>query len=81
MMQPFYYHYRGEIKDSSAVLYSDNGHLRYLVSLGELWVTIAPSGFTDTYGKIIWVQSNKPGEIVQPHELVQAMGEGIEMIE
>jgi hypothetical protein len=28
--------------------------------------------------KTIWHQSHKESEIVQPHDLVQAMGEGLE---
>lgn len=57
----------------------ENGDLRYKVKLGtDLWFTIVPTFVESTANKIIWLQSNKEHEIVQPHDLVQAMGEGIE---
>lgn len=79
-MQSFTYHYKGETVESLWSLSVDNGQPRYKVKLSDdLWFTIVPLIFDpqkDT--KIIWHQSNKEGEIVQPHDLVQAMGEGIE---
>ena len=57
----------------------EKGDLRYKVKLGtDLWITIVPTFISGTSEKIIWLQSNKEYEIVQPHDLVQAMGEGIE---
>ena len=57
----------------------EKGDLRYKVKLGtDLWITIVPTFISGTSEKIIWLQSNKEYEIVQPHDLVQAMGEGVE---
>ncbi len=58
---------------------SDQNHLRYEVNIGnDQWFTILPSGISETSKKTIWVQSDDPDEIVQPKELIQALGEAIE---
>jgi len=78
-MIPFTYQYKGETIESLFAISVDKGDVRIKVKLTtDLWFTIAPFGFTAPGEKIIWIQSNKEGEIVQPHELVQAIGEGIE---
>jgi hypothetical protein len=52
---------------------------RYVVHWGDdADFTIATSGIKAKDGKIFYVQLDKPGEILQPHDLVQAMGDGIE---
>ena len=81
-MRPFTYQYKGETVESLWAFSVENGSLRYKVKLGiDLWFTIAPLQFPGPDNKIIWHQSNKEHEIIQPHDLVQAMGEGIEAYE
>ena len=78
-MRSFTYQYKGETVESLWAVSVENGDLRYRVKLGtDLWLTIVPTFVTSTAEKIIWLQSNKEHEVVQPHDLVQAMGEGIE---
>lgn len=78
-MRSFTYQYKGETVESIWAVSVENGDLRYRVKLGtDLWLTIVPTFVTSTAEKIIWLQSNKEHEVVQPHDLVQAMGEGIE---
>jgi hypothetical protein len=78
-MRSFTYHYKGETVESLWAVSVENGDLRYKVKLGtDLWFTIVPTFITSPSDKIFWLQSNKEHEIVQPHDLVQAMGEGIE---
>ena len=78
-MRSFTYQYKGETVESLWAVSVENGDLRYRVKLGtDLWLTIVPTFVTGTADKIIWQQSNNEHEIVQPHDLVQAMGEGIE---
>jgi hypothetical protein len=55
------------------------GICRYRVTLGNnIWLTITPARIPGTDSKAIWIQSNRHGEIPQPHELVQALGQGLE---
>ena len=79
-MRPFTYQYKGETVESLWAVSIEKGELRYKVKLGtDLWFTIVPIFANSPADKIIWLQSNKEHEIVQPHDLVQAMGEGIEI--
>ena len=78
-MRSFTYQYKGETVESLWAVSVEKGDLRYRVKLGtDLWLTIVPTFVTSPSDKIIWLQSNKEHEFVQPHDLVQAMGEGIE---
>ncbi len=79
-MRSFTYQYKGETVESLWAASVENGDLRYRVKLGtDLWFTIVPTFVASTADKIVWLQSVKEHEIVQPHDLVQAMGEGIEV--
>ena len=80
-MHSFTYQYKGESFYSTVILYYEDGNPRYQVSLPDGFpLVIVPSGIPGLNRKIIWVQSNKPGQIIQPHGLVQAIGEEIEKI-
>ena len=79
-MRSFNYQYKGETVESLWAASVENGDLCYKVKLGtDLWLTIVPTFISSSGDKIIWLQSVKEHEIVQPHDLVQAMGEGIEI--
>ncbi len=77
-MQPFTYQYKGETFESLYALSVEKGDARYKVKLQDTWFTIVALTFPMPDNKIIWHQSNKEGEIILSHDLVQAMGEGIE---
>jgi hypothetical protein len=80
-MAPFTYQHKGESYTSRAVLIVDGKCILYHVSSGYgLEFNIEPSEIPTPNGKIIWVQSNKPFEEIQPHDLVQLIGEGLESI-
>ncbi len=79
-MRSFNYQYKGETVESLWAASVDGGDLCYKVKLGtDLWLTIVPTFIKSPGDKIIWLQAVKEHEIVQPHDLVQAMGEGIEI--
>jgi len=79
-MRSFTYQYKGETVESLWAVSVEKGNLRYKVKLdGDRWLTIIPTFVASPTDKIIWLQSNKEFETVQPHDLVQAMGEGIEI--
>ena len=80
-MKPFTYKYRGLIHKSFVNHYIDQGYNRYKVAYDDDYFIIAPSGIPGPKGRIIWVQSNKPGEIILSHDLVQSIGEGLEEFE
>jgi hypothetical protein len=72
-MQPFTYQYNDKTCKSFAEKYLVGALLSYRVELGEQsWFTIAP-----TENEHAWIQVSKLGEIIQPHDLVQAMGKGL----
>ena len=79
-MYRFVYIYQGITYESSAEYFKDGSHKRYKVMAPDgLAFIIGRFGIPGVNGKIIWVQSNKPGEVMQPHDLVQAIGEGLEV--
>jgi hypothetical protein len=68
-----------EIRKSVAYSFLENGSPYFRVVISEgLECTITSSGIPGPENKTIWVQSHKPGETLLAHELVQALGEGIE---
>ena len=78
-MYPFTYQYKGETFESFYALSAEKGDTRYQVKLQDAWFTIVALDFSRLPdNKIIWHQANKDGEIILSHDLVQAVGEGIE---
>ena len=78
-MYPFTYQYKDETFESLYALSVEKGDVRYNVKLRDTWFTIVALTFpTVPNNKIIWHQSHKDGELVLSHDLVQAIGEGIE---
>lgn len=63
---------------SSVEYYKEGADHRYRVQVGNNFSVIVPSGFPGPGNRIIWVQSHKGDETVLAHELVQAIGEGVE---
>jgi hypothetical protein len=82
IMIHFTFRFRNYINRAVAVMISDQDDLRYEVNIGnDQWFTILPSGIPEPSKKTVWVQSDEPDEIVQPKELIQALGEGIENLD
>jgi hypothetical protein len=77
-MKPFTYQFRGENFQSAVVYYMEGHDHRYRVQTKEGFSVIVPSGFPGPNHSIVWVQSHKADETVLDHELVQAIGEGVE---
>jgi len=78
-MQPFSFQYKGVLSASTAMKFIEDGDIRYRVSLPpNLNFVIAPAGRPGKEGRIIWLQINKPWEILVNRELIQALGEGLE---
>ncbi len=81
-MQSFTYQYKGETVESLCAISVEKGDIRYKVKLRDVWFTIVPLSFPPPDdNKILWHQSNKEGELILSHDLVQAMGEGIEALQ
>ena len=78
VMKMFRYNYQGDIVQSEVEYYMDRGAHRYRVVTETGYCVVVPLAFPGPNGMTLWVQSVKPGEIEYPHDLVQAMGEGIE---
>jgi hypothetical protein len=76
-MQLFTYEYDGIVYDAFAEHYTVEMYNRYRIIHENRTVVIAPTG-TPIPGMIIWIQVNKPEEIIYAHGLIQAMGEGLE---
>jgi hypothetical protein len=77
-MKPFTYQYTGQTFQSTVDYYMEGMSHRYRVQLGENYSVIVPSGFPGPNNSIVWVQSHKGDEAILNHELVQAIGEGVE---
>ncbi len=77
-MEPFTYQYQGKTIDSVAEYFCVEGNHRYRVKINDINYLLAICGWRGPNNTILWVQNVKPGDIVQPHDLIQAIGEGIE---
>jgi hypothetical protein len=77
-MKTFTYQYKGETFQSLVEYYMEGQDHRYRVQIGQNFSVIVPSGFPGPNNSIVWVQSHKGNETVLDHELVQAIGEGLE---
>jgi hypothetical protein len=81
-MREFNYQNKGETVESLYAISVEKGSLRYKAKLGsDLWFTITPLDIPGPDNKILWHQSNKDGEPILPHDLVQAVGDGIEALQ
>jgi hypothetical protein len=58
---------------------SDKGQGWIKVIFFEHSTIILPAGFKTKDNKMIWVQSVQQGESIWPHDLIQTLGEAIEM--
>jgi hypothetical protein len=78
-MSCFVYKYEGVIHESSVAHYIESGCDKYKVELADgLSIVVAQAGMRTDENKIIWVQSHITEEVEYAHDLVQAIGEGIE---
>jgi hypothetical protein len=79
-MNPFTYNYHNrECKGN--YLHTEKGYGWIKVFFYDHSAFIFKTGIQNKENKMIWVQSVQHGEPVWPHELIQALGEGIEMAE
>jgi hypothetical protein len=79
-MYPFTYQYKGETFESFYALSLEKGDVRYKVKLQDTWFSIVAIVFPVENNRIIWHQANKEDELILSHDLVQAIGEGIEAL-
>jgi hypothetical protein len=77
-MITFNYNYKGETRRAAALHIFEDGKHNYLISTNDLVSTITPSRYRTPSGGIIWNQVNTSyPEPDQPHDLAQAIGEGL----
>jgi hypothetical protein len=77
-MIPFTFTYQ-EIDCSGLFVNSDKGKGWIKVIFFDHSAIISPTGIRSKNNRKIWVQNIQTGESVWPHDLIQAMGEGIEI--
>ena len=78
-MPHFTYKYNGIKYKSTLEHFLKDGHDHYRVTAPDgVEFVMAPADSLTANGQIVWDQSNIMGEIIQPHDLVQAIGEGID---
>jgi hypothetical protein len=77
-MKPFAYFFEGVTYHSTVEYFKEGADHRYRVQVENNYSIIVPSAFPGPNNAIVWVQSHKGDEIVLAHELVQALGEGVE---
>lgn len=79
-MTSFRYTYHN--KDcSGSFLPNDKGKGWLKVMFFEHSAVILPAGFQTKDDRMIWVQSVQHGDPVWPHDLIQSLGEAIELTE
>jgi hypothetical protein len=74
----FAYIYEGRSRKAFANEYYFDGKTLYRITTEGIYCEITTAGVPGPANMTIWIQSGKPGEMIQPHGLVQALGEGIE---
>ena len=77
-MQSFTFNHNGKIEHALVEPFKEGEYHRFLIIQADLRLVIAPAGIRDSAGRIIWVQTVKPREFVQPHDFIQAIGVGLE---
>ncbi len=78
-MKDFTYQYGNESMQGGVIIYFKDGYKRYRVNpVKSETLVIAPCGFRQTNGNLIWVQEMKQGVVEYPIFLVQSIGDGIE---
>jgi hypothetical protein len=60
-------------------LHSEKGYGWIKVFFYDHSAIILRAGIQTKENKMIWVQTIQHGEVVWPHELIQALGDGIEL--
>jgi hypothetical protein len=79
-MVPFSYTYHGQ-ESKGNFIHTEKGYGWIKVFFFEHSAFILKAGFLNKQNKMIWVQIVQHGELVWPHDLIQALGEGIETAE
>ena len=77
-MTPFTYTYH-EKECQGNYFHTEKGYGWIKVFFYDHAAIILRAGILNRQNKMIWVQSVQHGEPVWPHELIQALGEGIEI--
>jgi len=78
IMTPFTYLYKGRTYESAVDMYWDGENHRYRVIVDVLYYELIIFQMGRSNNQIIWLQCMGPGIMEQPHDLIQAIGEGIE---
>ncbi len=76
-MQHFTFEYNGTVGDAIVEHYTEDFYNRYRITLEDDLVIIAPTNIAGM-NMVIWIQVTKRGDKIFPHELVQALGQGLE---
>jgi len=79
-MTPFSYTYH-EKEYQGNYMHTEKGYGWIKVYFFDHSAMILKAGIQNRYDKLIWVQIVQHGELVWPHDLIQALGEGIETAE
>ena len=77
-MISFTYNHNGKTEKALVEPFKEGEYHRFLIVQPDLRLVIAPAGIRGIASRILWVQTVKPLEFVQPHDFIQAIGEGLE---
>jgi len=77
-MKSFTFYHNGKTEHALVEPFKEGEYHRFLIVQPDLRLVIAPAGIRDFAGRIIWVQTVKPREFVQPHDFIQSIGLGLE---
>jgi hypothetical protein len=77
----FVYRFQGTEHESKVRAYLKDGNDRFIVELPDgRTCVIAAAGLRGEKGKILWCQVNTCYEKIESYDLLQAMGEGLELL-
>jgi hypothetical protein len=77
-MRSFSYYYQSRVNKSFFEVQIADGNACYRVHLDSDCCIISPASIQSIYAKINWIEENKTGDHLHPHEFIQALGKGIE---
>jgi hypothetical protein len=77
-MNPFTFYHNGKTENAFVEHFYEEGYNRFRIALPDLFLVIAPAGIRGVADRILWVQCVSKDELVQPHDFIQTIGEGLE---
>jgi hypothetical protein len=80
-MKAFTYVYQGQVHSASTDHYLIDGYKKYRISVDDGYCLIVQSDIPGEGGTTVWMQEIKTGDAIQPDDLIQSLGKGLQNAE